>query len=515
MRAEGVDVIFGIPGTHNLPIYRHLPRSGIRHVTPRHEQGGGYAADGYARASGKPGIIQSTTGPGILNAITPLATAWADSVPLVALSPSLPTDVEGTDSGYLHETRDQHSAVGAVVAASYRPLTPSEVYASVREAIDHSRSGRPRPRHVDIPLDVLDARGPVEESAPDPVASPRPDARALDKAAALLASAERPVIVAGGGARSAAAEVRALAEALGAGVVTTVNGKGVLDESHRLSLGASLRLRAAKEWLRGADVVLAVGTELGESDTWQRSLELSGRVIRIDIDSRQVDRNAVASVTVHADAALALSGLLDALVVSRASVEDPAGVRAAIDTEAHVDGAVFAPLCRALQAGLGKQGLLAADSTMATYFGAVHLLRFREPGRLLYPTGYATLGYALPAGIGAKVARPDLPVITLVGDGGLMFTLAELATAVELGLGLPIVVPRNGGYGEIRRQMLSCGIEPIGVDLRAPDLPALARAFGAEGTQAADEVALARTIETALERDVPTIIEVPESMTTG
>lgn len=512
LAAEDVTVMFGIPGTHNLPVYRHLAKSGIRHVTPRHEQGGGYAADGYARASGRPGVVQATTGPGILNAITPLATAWADSVPVVAISPALPTDLEGADTGYLHETRDQHGAIGSVVEAAYRPLTPADAYSCVREAVVMSRGGRPRPRYVGIPLDVLDAVGPVPEQAPTAPAPPRTDPVSVERALAMLETAARPVIIAGGGARHAAEEVRELAERLGAPVVTTVNGKGVLDEWHDLSLGASLRLSAAREWLCASDVVLAVGTELGESDTWQRSLDLSGKAIRIDIDGSQMNSNAVAAVALTGDAAQTLRELLHGLSTGVTRRPDLGGLREAIDAEARRDGQVFAPLCAALEQALGDQGLLAADSTMATYFGAVHLLRLRTPGRLLYPTGYATLGYSLPAGIGAKIARPELPVAALVGDGGLMFTIAEIATAVECGLGLPIVVTANGGYGEIRRQMLASGITPTGVDLQAPDLPALAQAFGAQGVRVDSRSDLTRAIRAALDRDTPTLIEIPEAL---
>jgi len=512
LRAEGISVMFGIPGTHNLPVYRHLSASGIRHVTPRHEQGGGYAADGYARVSGQPGIIQATTGPGILNAITPLATAWADSIPVVAISPSLPTGVEGHDTGYLHETKDQHGAVACVVAGSYRPLSPQDVYSNVREAIVMSRSGRPRPRYIGVPLDVLDAVGHVRQRECMPATEIAIDPAALEQAAALLDSARRPAIVTGGGARLAAAEVRALAEHLGSGVLTTVNGKGVLDEHHPLSLGASLRLDAAKEWLSDADVVLAIGTELGESDTWQPRLDLPGKVIRIDVDADQLHRNVPGTVVIQADAQHAIADLLLGLRTQVRKRPDLSGVRTRIDSESRVDGAAFVPLCSALTDVLGEEGILAADSTMATYFGVVHLLHLTSPGRLLYPTGYATLGYALPAGIGAKIARPDLPIVVLSGDGGLMFTLAEIATAVELQLSLPIVVVRNGGYGEIRRQMVASGIDPVGVDLHTPDLRSLAAAFGAHALVAADRSQLVGAIRSAFERNQPTIIEIPQDL---
>jgi thiamine pyrophosphate-dependent acetolactate synthase large subunit-like protein len=506
---EGVELLFGIPGTHNLPIYRHLPASGIRHVSPRHEQGGGYAADGYARASGRPGVVQATTGPGVLNVATPAATAWADSIPLLILSPAIPTDVEGRDAGFLHQSKDQRGAMDRIVAYSHSASSPQDAYAAVRAAFDSFASSRPRPVHVEVPLEVLDAVADVERDHPTVAARPAPDANAVDRAAALLSKAQRPAFVLGGGARHASIPLAELAERVGAGVLSTVNGKGVVPESHALSLGASLRLPAAQRWLSEADVVLAVGTELGESDIWGPPLQLSGSLIRADVDPGQLDKNAASAVALLGDGRDIAEALLAAVERPAPARQPLADVRAAIRTEMLADGAAFTGLCAALQQALGATGLLAADSTMATYFGAVHQLSFDTPGRLIYPTGYATLGYGLPAGIGAKLARPDEAVVALSGDGGLMFSVAELVTAVEQKLPLPIVVPNDGGYGEIRRQMVHAGIEPLGVDLHVPDLPALARACGAYGKRLDGTDGLAAAIDAALERERPTLLEIP------
>jgi thiamine pyrophosphate-dependent acetolactate synthase large subunit-like protein len=184
-------------------------------------------------------------------------------------------------------------------------------------------------------------------------------------------------------------------------------------------------------------------------------------------------------------------------------------VREAIRAEALADGAPWLDLMRALDEALGPDGILAGDSTMAAYYGAVHFLPMNPSRRFIYPTGYATLGYSLPAAIGAKLAAPERPVIALIGDGGLLYTVSELATAAELGLPLPLVVPNNRGYGEIRNQMRDAGIDPIGVDLRVPDLPLLGRAFGGAGVRVEDPAALAPELRAALERPGPTVIELP------
>ncbi len=497
LRAHGVELVFGIPGTHTLPIHRHLAACGIRHVTPRHEQGGGYAADGYARVSGRPGVVLATSGPGVINAATAAATAYADSVPVLILSPAMPTDVQGRDTGYLHEGKDQGAAMDALVAWSRRAGTPAEAGAAIDEAFAHFASGRPRPVHVEVPVDVLDASGEVTIGTPTaPVAS----TPGVDHAAALLAEAERPALVLGGGARGAGdAALR-----LGIPVMTTVNGKGIVDERHALSLGASIRLRAAQDWLADRDVIVAVGTELGESDLWGPVPGLRGRLIRIDVDAAQLHKNVPADVAVLGDARAVLERL-----PSRTTDEDLEPVRAAIRSEALADGAPWLELVRALDETLGQDGILAGDSTMAAYYGAVHFLPIGPARRFIYPTGYATLGYAVPAAIGAKLAAPERPVIALIGDGGLLFTVSELATAAELGLPLPVVVPNNHGYGEIRDQMREAGIEPVGVDLKVPDLPLLGRAFGGHGVRVDDPAALAGELRAALERPGPTVIEVP------
>ena len=510
LRAHGVELVFGIPGTHTLPIHRHLTEHGIRHVTPRNEQGGGYAADGYARVSGKPGVVLATSGPGVINTATPAATAYADSVPLLIVSPAMPRDVEGRDTGYLHESKDQRAAMDALVSWSRRAGSPAEAAGAIADAFAHFAAGRPRPVHVEVPVDVLGARAEVRLRAPGGAVAPAVDEGALERAAALLERAERPALILGGGARGAVATASALAERLGAPVVTTVNGKGVVDERHALSLGAQIRLPATQRWLAERDVVLAVGTELGESDLWGPPLRLRGRLIRVDVDALQLQKNADAEVAVHGDACAVLAGLLDALPArATARTEDLAAARAAIRAEALADGEAYVPLAAALDEALGPDGVLAGDSTMASYHGAIHFLPMDARRRWIYPTGYATLGYALPAAIGAKLAAPERPVIALAGDGGLMFTVAELATAAELGIPLPVVVPNNGGYGEIRAQMREERIEPIGVDLRVPDLPALGRAFGGAGLRVDDPAALAPALREALERPGPTVIEVP------
>jgi acetolactate synthase-1/2/3 large subunit len=316
---------------------------------------------------------------------------------------------------------------------------------------------------------------------------------------------EGSAVVLGGGARGAGEA----ALALGLPIVTTVNGKGVVDERHPLSLGASIRLRCVQRWLEQRECVIAVGTELGESDLWGPVPDLRN-VIRVDIDPAQLDKNVPAAQGIVGDARAVLERMSSA-----PGEHDLTAIRAAIDEEARRDGERWIPLMEVLDDVLGEDGILAGDSTQAAYYGAVHFLPMGPRRRFVYPTGYATLGYALPAAIGAKLAAPDRPVIALIGDGGLMFTVAELATAAQLQLPLPVLVPNNRGYGEIRDQMLEAEIEPVGVDLDPPDLPALAAALGARGRRVRDAAEAHDALQDALREPGPTLIELPDPGSAG
>lgn len=517
LEAHGVTHVFGIPGTHNLSIYEPLAASSIRHVTPRHEQGAGYAADGYARACGRPGVCLTTTGPGLTNILTAAATAYHDSIPMIVISPGMATDVDGRDTGFLHEVKAQSAALDNIVAWSRRVGSAGEAAAAVRDAFASFASGRPRPVHIELPLDVL-AR--PAEACEVPVAAPVAHALDEDQVAAAtgaLRRAERPCLLLGGGAIRAGDAAREVAERLGALVFTTANAKGVISEAHPLSLGASLRLGRARRALAEADVVLAVGTELSESDLWVSRLELGGELVRIDIDERQLHKNAPASHPVLGDASTALRRLAERLgapdaAPPAAAIDRAAALREELERELAQDAARYAGLHAQIGAAMGDDGILAGDSAMPVYYGSVHQFVATRPRRFLYPVGYATLGYALPAAIGAKLARPGARVLGLMGDGGAMFSIAELASAVELGLPIPLIVVVNGGYGEIKAEMLQRGAAPIGVDLRAPDFVALAEAFGARGVRVDDLGALAGHLRQAFAAPGPTLLEIPQDL---
>lgn len=552
LAAHGVDTVFGIPGTHNLEFYRHLHRCGIRAITPRHEQGAGYAADAYYVVSGRPGVVLTTSGPGLTNVITAAATAYAESRPLLILSPGVPTGLERADIGMLHETKDSSGALSHLLVAAHRTRTAEGAAQAVADAFALFAGARPGPVHIEVPLDVLE--GGWSGTAPVPLPHrPRPvDAAALDTAAEALAGSVSPLIIAGGGARGAAAQITALARLLDAPVATTANGKGVLDETDRLAVGANVRWPSVQQASREADVLLVIGTEIADSDLWGgligRRDEAPGRpqtVIRCDIDPDQLHKNLRGHVLLLGEAQTCIDGLLsrldttagdrragsrsdtadvtaapDAATAPDASASPDAGVspgaaRAAALQDAvatEFDGtAVGARVTRLVQEAAGADVIIAGDSSRVTYDGTVHALVARTPDQLLYMPGYATLGYGIPAAIGGRLAAPGRAVACIVGDGAAMFSIQELATAVELRLPIPFVIVDNGGYEEIEHQMLERDIEPFAVRLHRPDFALLAESMGARGAtiDAEDlEVLLPQHIRAALTADGPTVIHV-------
>ncbi|MFE3137719.1 5-guanidino-2-oxopentanoate decarboxylase [Streptomyces scopuliridis] len=523
LAAHGVRTAFGIPGTHNLEIYRHLNRRGIAHVTPRHEQGAGYAADAYARVSGRPGIAITTTGPALLNIAAAAGQAYSDSVPLLVVSPGVPLRHPRLPTGLLHEMRSQTEAMRGVAAFSHRVSSVEEVGVAVARAFTLFGTERPRPAHIEIPVDLMETAEPVGDVRLAPPAVPTaPHEAAVRNAADVLRAARRPALVLGGGARGAAAECLALAEELAAPVVTTANGKGIVAETHPLSLGVSLHSPAVREWLANRDAVLAVGTELAESDLWSAGPPaLNGTLLRVDLDPAQLYGGLRTAHPLLGDAALALRALLDACrhpgpdTTSRPARADAARaevvrLRGLRDAETAERDARWAPFLRAVRSVLAPDAILTSDSAQCCYYGALPHLPLGPEGRYLHPTGFGTLGYALPAAIGAKTAAPGREVVALSGDGGFQFSVQELATAVQERLTLPVVVFDNGGYGEIREEMTARGDTPTAVGLSPVDLPALARAYGGRGERADTPAALADALTRALAAPVPTIITVPE-----
>jgi acetolactate synthase-1/2/3 large subunit len=521
LEAYGIDTVFGIPGVHTVELYRGLPDTSLRHITPRHEQGAGFMADGYARACGRPAACFIITGPGLTNIATALGQAHADSVPLLVISSVNNTHELGLGEGRLHELSSQSNLMSNLTAFSHTMLRPDELPGVLARAFNVFHGARPRPVHIELPLDVITAPADhVQGQAVAPVGRPGPAPEPVAAAAELLRAARRPLVVLGGGAQDAARQARTLVERLGAPAVTTVNGMGILPPHYPLCPGSTLSAPPVLEELATADVVLAVGTELGETDTllFDGRPTINGRLIRIDIDPGQLAGNALPEIAILSDAGLALEALareLEGHDVDRA----PAIVRTQKLRERSqglLDGrqSLHQRFVAAVQEALPGV-ILVGDSTQPVYSANMFYRPEQPRSYFNSSTGYGTLGYALPAALGARLARPERPVVALAGDGGLMFTVGDLATAVELGLPLPILLWNNRGYGEIKRYMAERGIPQIGVDIYTPDFLTIARGFGCRAERAGSLKQLRWLLQRSQQEAGPTLIEVDEEAALG
>ncbi|MDJ0877969.1 MAG: 5-guanidino-2-oxopentanoate decarboxylase [Halieaceae bacterium] len=513
LEGYGVDTVFGIPGNHTVQLYRGLAASSIRHVSPRHEQGAAFMADGYARASGKVGVCFLISGPGLTNAATGMIQALADSVPMLVITAVAARRDLGMGEGRLHELPDQGALASQCSRFSHTLMDPRDLPKVLARAFAVFASERPGPVHIELPLDVITADASDLDTSPWPQpAAPGPDPAAVTAAAEMLTAARQPVIMLGGGTVDAGIEARALAEVLDAPVCNTVNAKGVLPASHPLAVGSSPSLGPVREALVAADVVLAVGTEWAETDydmLFLGAIERQGQLIRVDIDAAQLARNQRPALAVASDAGLFMAALANELEpAERGGVMRAAAIREAVQQQAHYHSemqALFDCIRNAV-----PELLLVGDSTLPTYY-AVWQYECETPRRYFHSaTGGGTLGYAIPASLGAKLAMPELPVAALIGDGSTQFTLTELAAGVEVGLPVAVLVWNNRGYREIRQGMVAAEVEPVGVDIFTPDLVAAATALGCHTARPKDLDRLADCLKQAVRQDRPTLIELSQ-----
>lgn len=513
LKNYGIDTIFGIPGTHNLEFYRHLEELDIKPVTTRHEQGASYGADGWSQVRGLPGVVITTSGPGLLNSLSGAATAYAESRPMIILSPGRPLGQEFKDIGALHETKNPTGAVDSIVDFSRRVSSAEEAVDIIHNAFRSFAHNRPRPIHIEVPLDVLEKEIEIDEVAlaARPLGKPQPaPVEDVEEAARMLAASKNPLIVAGGGSLAAAADLLRLAETLEAPVITSVNGKGAIPEKHRLSLGADLRLSEAHRFCREADAMLIIGSKIGEAELWDGDIRPAGPVIRVDIERSQMLTNITPDIELPGNSAAVVPQLLDALAKQGVApgsrpVRDLQPIFDALDNEGRALAPELAQLNELIMDVLPEDTIIAGDSSQVTYMGTTTFYRAPKPNSLLYMATYATLGYGLPAAVGAKIAAPERPVVCLLGDGALMFAIQELMTAVEQKLDLPIICVDNGGYGEIRQNERDRGIAPVAVNLVQPDWVKLAEGFGATGFSATMDT-LAETVTQALGTEGPSLI---------
>ena len=525
LEKEGVKEVFGLPGGANLPMYDELGKSNIRHILVRHEQSAAHMADGFGRVSRKPGVCFATSGPGATNLLTGIATAQADSAPMIAVTGQVPVAMIGKDA---FQESDIIGMANPALKYSYQPRTPEEIPTMVKQGFYIAETGRPGPVLLDIPKDVQQNEGKF--TFPDEVRVPGyhpwadPDITNTARAVELLLSAQKPIILAGGGViiSSAFAELQSIAELLMIPVVTTFKGKGAFPENHPLSLGPiGMHGHAeANKLMTEADCVLAIGTRFSDRSVGTfAEFEKNLKIIHMDVDPAEIGKNQTTSVAVVGDvrASLRIFGkiLMDKAV--RTSDDNPwlKHVKEVKqywreNLKIHPGEMGAAKILRKLRELLPKESIVTTEVGQhqmwaSLFFDAIH------PGTFFSSTGLGTMGWGFPAAIGAKTARPDVPVVDIAGDGSFNMTENSLATAVLEDLPVIVFLINNSSLGMVAQwQRTFYDRRMVGVELnKCPDYVKLAESYGAQGLRAQSMDELDKAIKTALKSDVATVIDIP------
>ena len=506
---HGVDTVFGIPGAHTYDLIDALAQrqEQLRFITTRHEQGAGYMAYGYAKATGRVGVCTVVPGPGVLNAGAALCTAYGAMAPVLCITGNIQAHLIGQGRGQLHELPDQLALLRGLTKWSERINHPTEAGAIMAEAFRQLRSGRIRPVAVETPWNVFGMQSEVTPVAPlAPIPAPPPDPAGIAAAARLIAAAKRPLIMVGAGALAAAEAVLELAELLQAPVTAHRSGKGVVSEDSPYGLSAV----AAWEYWANCDLLIGIGSRLELQYLRWRWFPKDLKVVRIDIDPTEMVRLRP-ELGVVTDAVLGTRALIDALTPLISERPLQAAQLTAIKERARVAIQSVAPqmaYLNVIREVLPRDGYFCEEISQVGFTA-----RFGFP--VYKPRQYVTcgyqdnLGFGFSTALGVKVAHPDKAVIAVSGDGGFLFGVQELATAVQYRINLVTIVFNNSGYGNVRRdQQDKYHGRLLGVELRNPDFVKLAESFGALGLRAGSPETLKPVLERALAADSPVIIEV-------
>lgn len=514
---EGVEVVFGLPGVQIMDVYDafyHEP--GIRLITTRHEQTAAYMADGYSRTTGKIGAALVVPGPGLLNAAAGIGTAYASSSPVMLLVGQVESYNIGKGAGAVHEVVDQLDVVKNITKWRTTIMEAGEAPEAVHEAMKQLRTGRPRPVALEVPSDVLAQSSDVDLLEPEVFAKQAPAADEIERALEILSKAERPVIWAGGGINLAGAneELTRLAETLNAAVIVTAEGKGAIAENHPNYVGPYYYSHGpGHRVVPQSDAILAVGTRMHFFNPVTWSFKPEQLIIHVDADPEELGRNWEEEVSICADAKLALRALLDGLARRKGASKWTSDEIAEQRALAYEDTKEMAPnqvrIIESIRAELENDAVLVSGISSIGYWS--HLaFPVLAPRSYLNTSYFATLGYAFPTGLGAKVGNPDRQVVVVTGDGGFMYGLPDLATAVQEGINTVTVVFNDGALGaSLRDQQVRYKGRVIGTQMQNPDFAATAQAFGAEGVRLEHYDQLGPALGEALRLEKPVIIDCP------
>jgi acetolactate synthase-1/2/3 large subunit len=514
-RANGMTTIFGVPGAQIYPLFDALHGTDVAVIVPRHEQAAAYMAMGYAKSTGRTGVFTVVPGPGVLNAAAALCTAMGNCAPVVCLTGQVPSSFLGRGRGHLHELADQAATLRTLIKNAWRIESAGDASRLVNRAFRDAAGGRPGPVAVEMCWDTMAAPAPAVIEPPD-AALPEPavDEEALDAAVRLLAAAKKPMIMCGAGAQHASREVELLAETLQAPVTAFRSGRGIVPEDHALGVASV----AARELWDDVDVLVGVGSRLempymrwGDPMRYERKPSRGPKLLRIDIDPEEM-RRFEPVVGLVADSATACRLLAERLR-GRAA---PSAARAAeIAAAKRVAAAAIdrlqpqAAFLRAIRAALPRDGILVPELSQvgfATYTGAFPVL---APRTYISEGFQGTLGFGFPTALGVKVANRDKAVVSVTGDGGFMFGVQELATAVQYGIALVTIVFNNGSFANVLRdQQVQFGGRTIGSHLKNPDFLRLADSFGVAARRVGQPHELQSALEAELAAARPALIEV-------
>lgn len=516
LKDRGVEVIFGIPGVHNQEMYRGIEEAGLTHILARHEQGAGFMADGYARATGGFGVCYVITGPGLCNTMTPLGQAYSDNVSVLAISSCL-DDVTGR-KGQLHQMKDQRAAGETVCDWSEQAADATTAYRLIDKALREFFCGDPRPKHIQVPIAALQAQAAPHGDFARGEGRALPDPVNVAYVVTQLKAAKKPLLIVGGGARDLAregGEIAALMAATGCASFSTYAGRGIVPMNHPLHFGPNLGRPDSARVIAEADLVLVIGSQLAEVDTWREALGHTAKMIRVDMSDDQLNTDVGAFFNIRADAHSFAQALLaelgDHSPATDWTAQDIARARAQWRAELDAEFPGILPVTEALKSVLPDDTMIYSDMTQFAY-AANETWDMPRPGHWHHPSGFGTLGYALPAAIGGAVARPGLPTVAIAGDYGFQYTVQELGVAAELGLPLPILLWDNGKLGAIEASMIRAQIAPNAVIQQNPDFTMLARAYGLRAEKPATLEALQQAVTGALHADGPTLIHMTPDM---
>ena len=506
LKEAGVSTIFGIPSIHNIGLYeslRHEPS--IRHIGCRHEAGATHMADGYARASGGLGVIVSSTGPGAGFTVSALQEAWGSCSPVLMITTNIDAAKIGKGLGVLHELEEQTSLFRTITKEVIIPRAGDDLYAAARRAIALAQAGRPGPVCLEVPTDLMAGEAPVATpiSSDDAPAFPRLPPR-LDEAVAILRNAKQPLILAGTDAARAdiAGDLQALAEALCAPVITNTPGKGVVPEDHALAFGNAARKLVVKDLVPGCDAAVVIGSRLREVDAKRRGLVLPEQLIHVDWDERWISRNYPAALPLVGDIGAITRALRDQLEgepYTGPRQERTAAWRRQADAEIERLGRERPEIqsLQAIRAVLPRDSALVVDNTQLGYWAEYFYPSYQANG-IIGAKGSGLLGFSFPAAVGAKLARPDTPVVGLIGDGGFLYTAQELATCVRHKVGFPLIVVNDDAFGVIGYLQRTAYQEAYQAQLTNPDFLAFAAAFGVPATRVQSPAELQATLDRTL-----------------